>query len=45
MKVNISINNIKVKEVSCEESQKTLGVHASPLMKWEGKFEAMVDKK
>ena len=34
--VNVSVNNIKVKEVSCEKSEKTLGVHLSPSMKWEG---------
>ena len=33
VKVNISINNIKVKEVLYKKVKKTLGVHISPLMK------------
>jgi len=44
IKVNISINNVKVNEVSCKKSEKTLGVHLSPSMKWEGQFKAMVSK-
>ena len=44
VKVNIIVNNVKVNEVSCEKSEKTLGVHLSPSMKWEGQFNAMVKK-
>ena len=44
IKVNISINNIEVKEVLCKKSEKTLGVHVSPLIKWEDQFNVMVEK-
>ena len=44
IKVNININNVNVNEVSCKKSEKTLGVHASPSIKWEGQFNAMVEK-
>ena len=30
--------------MSCKKSKKTLGVHVSPSMKWEGQFDAMVEK-
>ena len=43
-KVKIRINNEQVKEVSCEMSEKTLGVYMSPSMKWDKQFQSMVDK-
>ena len=30
--------------MSCKKSKKTLGVHVSPSMKWEGQFDTMVEK-
>lgn len=44
IKVNININNVKVNEVSCKKSEKTLGVRISSSIKWEGQFNAIVEK-
>ena len=33
-----------MKEVSCEKSEKTLGVYMSPSMKWEKQFQSIMEK-
>ena len=42
--VDIEVNDIKVQQVDCKKSERSLGVHMSPALVWDKQFEKMKEK-
>ena len=42
--VNVDVNDMKVQQVKCQESQRSLGAHMSPSLTWDKHFEKMKEK-